>query len=300
MLFLIPTAIAKDITFSELGLATEVSSGQSFRTPNATFYSNSTDYPLEVSVISSFGFPYYLTIYLNDKKVESHKIIEGMQGGNVTFSGTFNNIQKGNNTLFISGYTIGESRFGRPRMKGDIFYPNNLIIYGDSKISSPEIFLPPPTAALSSPISHSTPIPTPAPTVISLLFTAIYSLISFYLGPGIMVIIILVGIALAAHILFPDSSKGKTPGFPGSSEGDGFSQEYINYINSDEWREFSYNFRRKANGKCYKCKEVVGLYNLESHHKKYPKDFNIKYENENNLMAVCRKCHDKIKVRENT
>ncbi len=152
-----PTAIAKDITFSELGLASEVSSGTSFRTPKATFYSNSTDSPLEVSVISFFEGPYYLKIFLNDIPVESRKIIEGIQGETVTFSVTFNNIKKGNNSLYISGYTIGRMEFGK---YGLGVSGNNLIIYGTSKISSPSIFLPPPTPTIiDTPINPVATLP---------------------------------------------------------------------------------------------------------------------------------------------
>lgn len=150
-------AIAKDITFSELGLASEISSGTSFRTPKATFYSNSTDYPLEVSVISFFGGPYYLKIFLNDMQIESRKIIEGIQGETVTFSATFNNTRKGNNTIYISGYTIGRMEFGQNGLGGS---GNNLIIYGDSKISSRDIFVP-----------TTTPSPSPVTTNLIVIST---------------------------------------------------------------------------------------------------------------------------------
>ena len=77
-------------------------------------------------------------------------------------------------------------------------------------------------------------------------------------------------------------------------------QEYSThseYINSDEWKNRSYNFKLKANGQCYLCGKYVGISNLESHHKKYPKNF--KYDNEDNLIAICRICHAKIHGTEN-
>ncbi|MCX9084072.1 MAG: HNH endonuclease signature motif containing protein [Candidatus Methanoperedens sp.] len=126
---------------------------------------------------------------------------------------------------------------------------------------------------------------------ISLLFPAVGSFILFYLGKGIIVIIILVVISIIIGQYGKKELGGEPPYFPRGP------LTYDEYIHSDNWKNLSYNFRLKANGKCYKCENIVGLRNLESHHRKYPTDF--KYDNENNLVALCRGCHAEIHGRKN-
>lgn len=144
ILFLLPSAIAEDITFSELGMTSEFNSGRSGTTPIGTFYSTSNDYPLEIIVNAHWRTYYRLIVYLNDEPIDSGKII-----GNVNFSATFKkeSIKIGKNSIYIYGNPWGAWPFG--------VQFGNLIIYGNSKISSPDIFLPPPSL---------TPISTPTPT----------------------------------------------------------------------------------------------------------------------------------------
>jgi len=153
IIFLIPTAIAKDITFSELGMATEFTSGMSGTTSTGIFYSEANDYPLSVNVNAYFRTYYKLKVYLNDAQIDSGQII-----GNVNFSVTFKNesLKTGKNSIYIVGEPWGVWPFG--------VQFGNLIIYGTSNISSPDIFLPPPIlTSTPTPSPISTPIQTPSP-----------------------------------------------------------------------------------------------------------------------------------------
>lgn len=261
-----PTTIAKDISFSELGLATEFSSEKSFRTQNATFFSNSTN-PLEISLLTSFDCPYYLTIYWNDNHYNS-SYLTGGQNKIMTISETSTNIRKGNNTLSIGGYTIGTCRF-RPSRK--------LVIYGDSKISSPDIFLPP---LILIPTTTK-----PSSQNINSTQTSIDTYILF------LAILILIPLIKAIS-----PNKQTYPKYKAKNQ---MNQEYItrkqtyqNYINSDEWKKSAKGFKSKSNGYCYLCGNYVGTSKLETHHIHYPKD--IRYDNEKNWIAICSLCHRKL------
>jgi hypothetical protein len=63
-----------------------------------------------------------------------------------------------------------------------------------------------------------------------------------------------------------------------------WSNEYVNYLKSSHWKKLS---RQKLNqvGKCETCGSIN---NLEVHHKRYKKLFDIELSD---LMVLCRKCH---------
>lgn len=105
------------------------------------------------------------------------------------------------------------------------------------------------------------------------------------------------------YVQYTKESNGKASNdfFGITNEKEYSNKEYSShseYINSDEWKNRSYIFKLKAEGKCYLCEKYVGISNLESHHKKYPKNF--KHDSEDNLIAICRTCHAKIHGTENT
>lgn len=68
--------------------------------------------------------------------------------------------------------------------------------------------------------------------------------------------------------------------------------DYTKYITSDEWKEKSIKFKSNNNGVCSLCNTWVGIENLETHHKKYPKDF--KNDDEVNWITICKTCHRKL------
>lgn len=70
------------------------------------------------------------------------------------------------------------------------------------------------------------------------------------------------------------------------------SSDYTKYITSPEWKNKSKEFKNRNNGFCSLCNTCVGIENLETHHKKYPKDF--KHDTENNWIAICKVCHAKL------
>ena len=68
--------------------------------------------------------------------------------------------------------------------------------------------------------------------------------------------------------------------------------DYNSYINSDSWKKTSLDFRTFNKGVCALCMRNVGINNLQTHHKKYPKNF--KDDREENWIAICKTCHEKI------
>ena len=66
------------------------------------------------------------------------------------------------------------------------------------------------------------------------------------------------------------------------------NKEYQNYLNSKEWDDLRSRVHKRATGFCELCTE-----NAEAtHHVKYPK--NLKDDDRDNLVAVCKQCHDKL------
>lgn len=63
-------------------------------------------------------------------------------------------------------------------------------------------------------------------------------------------------------------------------------EKYLEFLNSDEWKNQSAETLDRSSGFCEFCGDVA----VNAHHVKYPK----KYEenNPNNLVAVCKKCHE--------
>jgi len=147
-----PISLAETITFSDMGITAEFSSGRSGSTPIGTFYATSNEYPLEVTVNAYWRNYYRIIVFVNNAQGDSGKII-----GNVNFTATIlkENINIGKNTIYVKGNPWGGYPFGAQF--------GNFIIYGDSKISSPDIFLPRPTPAITPTITP-TPTPTSAPT----------------------------------------------------------------------------------------------------------------------------------------
>ncbi len=135
IILLIPTVSAETLTFSDLGIATELSSGREANTPVGTFYISSNKYPLEVSVNAFWKLNYRLAIYLNDMPLKS-----GDFSGDGRLSVTISpeNLKVGKNTIYVKGtslhsvYTLGDVITGA----------GSLIIYGTSKISSLGISVP--------------------------------------------------------------------------------------------------------------------------------------------------------------
>ncbi len=152
MIFLIPSALSETISFTDLGMAKEFSSGRTVSTPTGTFNATSNKYPLVISVNAYYKSGYSLTIYLNDAPVKSDNF-RGSRTFSVTLSGE--NVKNGKNTIYITGAPGDLFPFGSEY--------GNLIIYGTSNISSPSIFLLPPTPT-PTPSPTLTPTPTPIPT----------------------------------------------------------------------------------------------------------------------------------------
>ncbi|WP_230095550.1 HNH endonuclease [Campylobacter coli] len=67
-------------------------------------------------------------------------------------------------------------------------------------------------------------------------------------------------------------------------------------IYSNDWREISYNTRKKAQWKCQKCHKDFSQNKtqLDVHHINGQKNDN----NSNNLMVLCKECHSKEPMHE--
>lgn len=68
--------------------------------------------------------------------------------------------------------------------------------------------------------------------------------------------------------------------------------KYHEYLKSNTWKTNSRLFKEKNNGFCSLCNTWVGIENLETHHKQYPKNF--KDDSEVNWIAICKVCHKKL------
>lgn len=67
---------------------------------------------------------------------------------------------------------------------------------------------------------------------------------------------------------------------------------YYSYIRSQEWKKKKWEFlARKFFWKCMCCAEKMTAYEVEIHHLRYD---NLWRERMNDLVAICRSCHDAI------
>ncbi len=132
IILLIPTVSAEILTFSDMGIATELTSGREANTPVGTFYISSKEYPLEISVNAyNQRLQYRLTVYLNDAPFKSGDFIGE---GKLSVTVSPENLKVGKNTIYVKGTSLNSMyNFGGQ---------DHLIIYGTSKISSPSIVLP--------------------------------------------------------------------------------------------------------------------------------------------------------------
>ena len=64
--------------------------------------------------------------------------------------------------------------------------------------------------------------------------------------------------------------------------------EYLNYLQSDEWKALSSECKSLAKNQCSQCKSTS---NLECHHLTYD---NLYLEKQSDLQCLCNECHTKI------
>lgn len=69
------------------------------------------------------------------------------------------------------------------------------------------------------------------------------------------------------------------------------TERYNAYLNSEHWQTLSNNLKKEV-GSCEMCGEIKSL---EVHHKSYA---NLKQEKRQDLIVVCRKCHQKFHDKE--
>jgi len=151
-----PSALAETITFSDLGVATALTSGREANTPIGTFYTSSNMNSMDVVVNAYWKLSYRLTIYLNNAPLKSGDF--GGEGNTLLYTISPENLRVGKNTIYIKGTSLAAMKtFGGS--------DGNLIIDRTSRISSDGIYLPPtptptPTIIIISP-TLTTPIITP-------------------------------------------------------------------------------------------------------------------------------------------
>jgi len=66
-----------------------------------------------------------------------------------------------------------------------------------------------------------------------------------------------------------------------------FTQEYRDYINSEDWEAIRKAKLRESGYECERCGSRKGL---QVHHRHYDKEFG--YEDDEDLMVLCYDCHD--------
>ena len=150
--------LTQALTFSDLGIAKEFTSGNEGTTTVGTFSIPSNNQSLEIVVNAYRGgsFGYILTIYLNDAPIKTQEF-----KGDGTFLVTIppENLQKGLNKIYVKAASSNQYWFFSGSYK--------LTIYGTSKISYSSIILPS-ASPTSTPAQALTPAPTPIPTKLPL------------------------------------------------------------------------------------------------------------------------------------
>lgn len=66
--------------------------------------------------------------------------------------------------------------------------------------------------------------------------------------------------------------------------------KYKNYISSEDWKALREHVLEERGLECERCKGTFQKKDLHIHHTNYDMEFS--YENINDLMVVCRNCHN--------
>jgi len=67
------------------------------------------------------------------------------------------------------------------------------------------------------------------------------------------------------------------------------SQDYLEYINSPEWREKAEAAKKRAGYRCQVCNRPRSEVQLDAHHRTYER---LGHEDDGDITVLCRRCHD--------
>jgi 5-methylcytosine-specific restriction endonuclease McrA len=67
------------------------------------------------------------------------------------------------------------------------------------------------------------------------------------------------------------------------------TQEYLDYIDSPEWREKADRAKKRAGYRCQVCNKPGSETTLDAHHRTYVRFGN---EQDDDITVLCRACHD--------
>ncbi|WP_233125705.1 MSCRAMM family adhesin SdrC [Methanohalophilus portucalensis] len=124
--FFSSTASAESVTFSDMGISSQFTSGDEGTTPTGTFHIDSVNQQAEITVDTYRpSYASIVTIYVNDAPVKSASVSDE-ETVSVTLSS--DNLKTGENTIFIKAVADF----------GNFDSGNDMVIYGTSKITISE------------------------------------------------------------------------------------------------------------------------------------------------------------------